>query len=99
MNPNKQMRRGKNKLDHDADSHPKLTMNGIARLLGVSRRTVYRRIERESFSLVGIRVLVTTGGNLYDMEDLFRRVFPSANGNTRAALMFDFMEKNRGLAK
>ncbi len=93
------MRRAKNRPDHDADSRPKLNMKGVARLLGVSRRTVYRRIERDTFSLVGIGVLVTTGGNLYDMEGIFRRVFPSADSNTIARLMFDFIQQNRGLAK
>lgn len=93
------MRGVKKKPDSDADSRPKLNIQGVAKLLGVSRRTVHRRIERKTFSLVGIRVVMTTAGNLYDMEGLFKRVFPSADGNTIAQLMWDFMEKNRGVVR
>lgn len=76
-----------------------MNITGVAFLLGVSRATVYRRIERGTFSLVGVKVMLTTRGALYDMEDVFKRVFPSADDNTIAGLMYEFMRTNRGLVR
>jgi hypothetical protein len=93
------MLRAKKEPDHSADVRPKLNITGIAKLMHLSRATFYRRLQRETFSLEGVPMLVTRGGNLYDMEGVFQKVFPSADPATIATLMYDFMQKHRGLVK
>ncbi len=93
------MRRAKKTPDRGADSRPKLTVTGIGKIIGVSRATMYRRIRMEHFSLKGVPVVQTTGGNLYDMERVFKLVFPSADSNAIAGFMFDYMQKYGGLVK
>ena len=93
------MRKGKNRQGDKVDSRPKLTMTGIGKVLGVSRATVYRRLERERFSLEGIPMLETSRGNFYDMESVFKMILPSADKNTIAMMMFDFMQKNESIVK
>ena len=77
------------------DSRPTVSMTDIGKILGLSRATVYRRIERGRLSLEGIPVLVTRNVNLYDMEAVFERVFPSADKNTINMMMFQFLQANR----
>jgi hypothetical protein len=47
------MRRPKKSPDYAGDSRPKLNVKDIGILFGVSRRTMYRRLEKETFTLVG----------------------------------------------
>lgn len=93
------MRRSKNTPDAAADSRPKLTIKGVGAVLGVSTSTMYKRLRRHTFSVEGIPVMKTRHGNLYDMEAIFKRLFPSADDNTIAGLMYDYMQKHRGLVK
>jgi hypothetical protein len=93
-------RRGdRNRRDDSADFRPKLNMRGIGKVMGLSRATVYRRLERETFSLEGIPMLVTSYGTFYDMEGVFKKVFPSADSNTISELMYDFMQRNKSTVK
>lgn len=71
-------------------------MSGIANLLGVTTVTVYRRINRRKFSLEGIPQRMATCGTLYDMEAVFKRVFPGATTDGINSLMYDFMQKHGG---
>lgn len=93
------MRRSKNTPDISNDLRPKMNMSGVAKLMNVNKATLYRHINRELFSLAGVPMLITRSGNLYDMEGVFQKVFPSADGNKIADLMYDFMRENRGLVK
>ncbi len=74
-------------------------IKGIALLLGVSRSNIYHRIQNGKFSLEGIPVSVTTGGNWYDMRSVFQRVFPSANNSSISMMMYDFIQKNGRFVK
>ena len=86
------MRTGKGRKKEADDSRPTLTMREIGLVLGISRQSLVRRIERERFSLVGIPSSVMKNGNLYDMEAVFKRVFPSADDNTISLMMFMFFQ-------
>ncbi len=77
------------------DSRPTMNMTEIGQVLGISRQTLVRRIERERFSLVGISFSVMKIGYLYDMEVVFQRIFPSADKNTISLMMYDFVRTNR----
>jgi hypothetical protein len=72
-----------------------MNMTEIGQVLGISRQTLVRRIERERFSLVGIPFSVMKIGYLYDMEVVFQRIFPSADKNTISLMMYDFVRTNR----
>lgn len=76
-----------------------IAVRGIARLIGKSRRTVYRRIQEGKLDIDGVPSKQTTAGKVYDMEGVIRRFFPSADGNLVATMMYDFMQEHGGLVK
>ncbi len=93
------MRRSGKRADIDLDSRPRVTAGGIARLIGASRPTIYRRIQEGKLNLDSIPRKITTSGTLYDLESIVMRYFPSADGNMVATIMLNFMQENGGLVR
>lgn len=81
------------------DKRAETGMPGVAKILGVDRATVYRRIERKTFSLEGVRARVTGRGHRYDLHGVFQRVYPDADDNTITMMMYDFRQKHGRLTR
>lgn len=82
------------------DMRPKLTKKGVAAVIGIGHRTLYRRLDAGTLSLedipVTIRVQKPHHVKLYDMEAVFKMVYPGASKDRIADLMYRFREDHNG---
>lgn len=82
------------------DTRPKLTKKGVAAVLGINKGTLWRRVQAGTFSFDGIPFTVWVRKpyhvKLYDMEAVFKRVYPGASRDGLARLMYTFREQHNG---
>lgn len=86
------MRRSKRKDGGAGNRDNALSVMGVVSVLGISKRTFWRRYKLGV--IPGVRRWEVSQGYRYDMEDLFRKVFPTADGNTLARLMYDYRQQS-----
>jgi hypothetical protein len=87
-------RRKKDDEEEAFSLRPTISLLGICDLMGVCRDTLDKR--KAGGLLDGITCERRKGGYQFDMEEVFQRIFPSADGNTIAQLMYDFMRNHDG---
>lgn len=78
-------------VDLLVSDRPTLTSGQAAEVLGFSRWTLLRRLDRGHYSNVGR--CKTRGGWVFDMEDLIRIGFPTAGHAEVTMLMKQYREK------
>lgn len=82
------------------DTRPKLTVTGVAAVIGISTSTLYRRIVAGTLSLEGIPVTMRPNKphmmKLYDMEAVFKQTYPGVSRDGLAVLMYAFREEHNG---
>ena len=89
------MRNRKNPRKDQASLLPGLKVTDIAKIIGVNKSTLYRRCKRGQFSFDVFPQVQTRNGVKFDTEGVFRLLFPSADDNTIALMMFDFLQTNK----
>ncbi len=71
-----------------------VTMLGISKFLGVSRKTVYNRINTRKLDLDNIPRAETSRGILYDLEAFARQEHPNADDNGIAMILYQFKQEH-----
>jgi hypothetical protein len=77
-------------IDLVESSRPTLTSGEAASILGISRWTILRRLKDGCYTNIGR--CKTRGGWIFDMEDVVRSAFPSADDDYVVELMRGFRE-------
>lgn len=93
------MRNRKKTPDKTAYPRPYTTLTGVARIMGLDRATLYRRVNSEKIDLSALPQKITTKGTYYDLEAVYQRMLPGADAQTIALLMFDFIQENGRLIR
>lgn len=93
------MRKFKKRPDEALESRPLTTLTGVARIMGLDRATLYRRVRKGKANLSDLPHLITVKGTHYDVEAIYQKMLPGANDQTIALLMFDFIQENGRLIR
>ncbi len=93
------MRKSKKTPDEVLASRPLTTLAGVARIMGLDKATLYRRVRRGNANLSDLPQRITVRGTYYDLEAVYQRMLPGANDQTIALLMFDFIQDNGRLIR
>ena len=93
------MRKSKKTPDEALASRPLTTLTGVARIMGLHRATLYRRVRNGKADLADLPHRITMRGTYYDLQAVYRRMLPGANDQTIALLMFDFIQENGRLIR
>jgi len=84
--------------EKELDSRPQVSLAGVARILGLKRTTAYNRRQRGILMILDdVPFVQTRTCLLYDMQTIFEKVVPTADGNKIADLMYEFIQKNGNL--
>ena len=75
-------------------SRPKLSVGGVAKVLGISRRSCWYWNSDGKFDHV--RKVKARGGTLFDMEDIFHLAYPGLDKRGVAQMMMEFRERHGG---
>ena len=93
------MRRSKKTPDNTLGARPSVPISGVARIMGLHRATVYRRMGDGRLDLSGVPQEITKLGTFYDVEALFQRMMPGAEADTIALEMLRFIQNNGRLVR
>ncbi len=93
------MRKSKKIPDEALASRPLTTLTGVARIMGLNRATLYRRVNNGKANLSCLPQRITMRGTYYDLEAVYQRMLPGADAQTIALLMYDFIQEHGRLIR